>query len=170
MSEHSCVAKNMDLIRLFFKDLIEEEAVYKTTEARVMELSLAFDHQRFGSVSMLLQVRLNLDGSLVHFTGLDIHYANTSTDSQFMQTAQALRLGVHSHLNLAHGIVMDPSCTLLESPQVTHLVYRTMLQKEQVYTILTELLCYDVKLFANRYPPEILWKESFDQHFQNDHC
>lgn len=170
MSEHSSVAKNVDLLRLFFKELDEEQAVYDKSASRVLEFSLAFDHSRFGSVSILLQVDLELDGSLIQFTGLDIEYADTSKDSKFMETAQALRLGAHSYLELARGVVVDPSESLLESPQVTLPTYRTMLQKEQVFTVLNEILCYDVKLFATRYPTEVLWNEDFDEQFQSEYC
>ena len=92
MSEHSSVEKNIDLLRLFFKDLVEDQAIYEKPNSRVLEFSLAFDHSRFGSVSILLQVDLELDGSLIRFTGLDIEYADTSKESAFMETAQALRL------------------------------------------------------------------------------
>ena len=170
MTEHSSVAKNIDLLRLFFRELDEEQAVYDKFASRVLEFSLAFDHSRFGSVSILLQVDLELDGSLIRFTGLDIKYDDTSKDSKFMETAQALRLGVHSYLELARGVVVDPSESLLESPQVTLPTYRTMLQKEQVFTVLNEILCYDVKLFATRYPTEVLWNEDFDEQFQSEYC
>jgi hypothetical protein len=45
-----------------------------------------------------------------------------------------------------------------------------MLQKEQVFTVLNEILCYDVKLFATRYPTEVLWNEDFDERFQSEYC
>ena len=170
MSEHSSVEKNIDLLRLFFKDLIEDQAIYEKSDSRVLEFSLAFDHSRFGSVSILLQVDLELDGSLIRFTGLDIEYADTSKESVFMETAQALRLGAHSYLELARTVVVGPSESLLESPQVTLPTYRTMLQKEQVFTVLNEILCYDVKLFATRYPTEVLWNEDFDERFQSEYC
>ena len=170
MSEHSSVEKNIDLLRLFLKDLIEDQAIYEKPESHVLEFSLTFDHSCFGSVSILLQVDLELDGSLIRFTGLDIKYADTSKQSSFMETAQALRLGAHSYLELARGVVVDPSESLLESPQVTLPTYRTMLQKEQVFTALNELLCYDVRLFATRYPTEVLWTEDFDERFQSEFC
>ena len=170
MSEHSSVAKNIDLLRLFFKELDEEQAVYDKSASRVLEFSLSFEHSRFGRVSILLQVDLELDGSLIRFTGMDIKYADTSKESKFMETAQALRLGIHSYLELARGVVVDPSESLLESPQVTLPTYRTMLQKEQVFTVLNEILCYDVQLFATRYPTEVLWNEDFDEQFQSEYC
>ena len=35
MSEHSSVEKNIDLLRLFFKDLIEDQAIYEKSDSRV---------------------------------------------------------------------------------------------------------------------------------------
>ena len=169
MSEHSSVEKNIDLLRLFFKDLIEDQAIYEKSDSRVGILARIRSFA-LGSVSILLQVDLELDGSLIRFTGLDIEYADTSKESAFMETAQALRLGAHSYLELARGVVVDPSESLLESPQVTLPTYRTMLQKEQVFTVLNELLCYDVRLFATRYPTEVLWNEDFDERFQSEYC
>lgn len=170
VSEHSSVAKNINSLRVFLKDMLENEDAYKTATSRVMEYSLAFKHSLFGGVSMVFQVSLDLDGHLIKFTGIDIAYADTSRESKFMQNAQALRLGVLPHLNLARGVVVNPSKSLLDSPHVTHLAFRTMLQKDQIMTIITELLCYDVKSFANRNMPEVLWKEAFGDQFQEDHC
>ena len=169
MSEHSSVEKNIDLLRLFFKDLVEDQAIYEKSNSACWN-SHWHSTIRAGSVSILLQVDLELDGSLIRFTGLDIEYADTSKESVFMETAQALRLGAHSYLELARGVVVGPSESLLESPQVTLPTYRTMLQKEQVFTVLNEILCYDVKLFATRYPTEVLWNEDFDERFQSEYC
>ena len=115
MTEHSSVEKNIELLRLFFKDLIEEQAIYEKSNSRVLEFSLAFDHSHFGGVSVLLQVDLELDGSLIRFTGLNIEYDDTSKESAFMEAAQTLRLGAHSYLELARGVVVDPSEESLKS-------------------------------------------------------
>ena len=59
MSEHSSVEKNIDLLRLFFKDLVEDQAIYEKSNSRVLEFSLAFDHSRLEAFPSCFRSTLN---------------------------------------------------------------------------------------------------------------